>query len=129
VPEQSVALFSPEAAALRWFLTPWEAKCVLLGGATPATMPAASPFSPPPASPGGGEGEYFIPGSLSGTRLHLSDQLRGIFAHTQRPCAVWTEQNQKQASHITPLVGYNFCMLERSLRNPKMFANLHIISK
>lgn len=90
VPDQT-SLFPPEAAQLRWFLTPWEAKCDLLGAAAVVQPPQgghAAPFSPPR----GGRVEYPVPGSLSGA-LHVTDKLRGILA--ARPsCPPWTESLQ-----------------------------------
>ena len=66
VPDQTVA-FPEEVSRLRWFLTPYEAKCCLTGESLPAVT---VPFSPP-VSPSQGEAVQPCPGSLSG-RHHLS---------------------------------------------------------
>jgi selenocysteine lyase/cysteine desulfurase/tRNA(Ile)-lysidine synthase TilS/MesJ len=66
VPDQTVA-FPEEVAALRWFLTPSEAKTCLTGG---SVSPAQLPFSPPQPGP---LISYPCPGSLSGVcQLSLS---------------------------------------------------------
>jgi hypothetical protein len=89
VPDQST-IFSPEAAELRWFLTPWEAKCDLLGSLQPQNLAHAAPFSPPR----GGRVEYAVPGSLCGA-LDVSDALRGILRQKARPPSQpWTDKPQ-----------------------------------
>ena len=105
MPDQS-ALFPPEAAQLRWFLTPWEAKCALLGpslSGDPSHRPLAAPPFSPPRDAGGGE--YPVPGSLSGSAPpHVSDGLRGILAHAPRPSLSWLENRFRQARFTCFLV-------------------------
>ena len=83
VPDQTVA-FPEEVSRLRWFLTPYEAKCCLSGDPLPAV---SVPFSPPPSPRG--EMAQAWPGSLSG-RHHLSASTSNTLQSAGTKTADWT---------------------------------------
>ena len=83
VPDQTVA-FPPEVSRLRWFLTPYEAKCELLS--EKVTSVSAAPFAPPCVRPGPA---LPWPGSLSPV-------------HSLSPASIQTLQSADLAASWTP---------------------------
>ena len=84
VPDQTVA-FPEEVARLRWFLTPYEAKCCLAGESLPAvSVPFSPPHRPPPPP---AELSPACPGSLSGR--HQVSAATSANLQSAGPGTVW----------------------------------------